>query len=206
MIKIEAFDPQYIGALFSISLATGHIGGDASHLYENSELMGLIYSAPYAALEPSLVQLALDETGPLGFVLGAVDTDAWENRLETEWWPLLRSVYADPGPVPQPEWTLDQRRVHMIHHPTPVPAEIKDRYPAHIHLNLMPHAQGVGIGSRLLDGWLEVIAAASPEGVHVGVNRQNSRALRFWAQQGFTELAPPLAQSARTVWMGRLLR
>jgi GNAT superfamily N-acetyltransferase len=206
MITIEPFDPQYTEALFSISLATGHVGGDASHLYEHPKLMGLIYSAPYAVLEPGLVQVALDGTDPLGFVLGSVDTDAWENRLETEWWPRLRSVYRDPGPVAQPEWTPDQRRVHMIHHPARVPAEIKNRYPAHVHLNLMPRAQGAGIGSRLLDRWLGLIAATSPEGVHVGVNRQNSRAVRFWARHGFSELAPAPAQSGRTVWMGRSLR
>ncbi len=35
-------------ACYSISLATGFAGGDASHLYRDPRLMGHIYIAPYA--------------------------------------------------------------------------------------------------------------------------------------------------------------
>jgi len=41
----------------------GTRGGDASHLYKDAELMGHIYSAPYALLEPGLVLVAVDGDG-----------------------------------------------------------------------------------------------------------------------------------------------
>jgi hypothetical protein len=40
MIKLRQFRSADLNALYAISLATGHEGGDASHLYEDAKLMG----------------------------------------------------------------------------------------------------------------------------------------------------------------------
>ena len=50
MIQLRQFRSGGLNALYAISLATGHEGGDASHLYEDAKLMGHVYSAPYALL------------------------------------------------------------------------------------------------------------------------------------------------------------
>jgi GNAT superfamily N-acetyltransferase len=203
MVTIEEFKQEYMRDLYSISAATGHMGGDASHLYINPELMGLIYSAPYAVLEPSLVLLALDEQGVAGFALGVLDTASWEDRLEQEWWPALRAKYPDPSTPLVSEWTPDQRRAHMIHHPARVPQEIRRPYPAHLHVNLLPRIQGTGVGPRLLQAWLEHAELRDTQGVHVGVNRHNERAIRFWDRAGFAQLALMNPEPGRTVWMGK---
>jgi len=204
-ISIQAHQDRYLPDLYRISLATGHIGGDASKLYRDPKLMGHIYSAPYALLAPSLVLLAIDYEGVAGFALGTIDTPAWEARLEREWWPRLRSEYPDPGQIAATEWTQDQRRAHMIHHPDRVPPEVSGPYPAHLHMNLLPRIQGAGIGSRLLEAWLDLVAPLGAEAVHVGVNRQNEKAVRFWGRAGFSELELTASEPGRTRWMGRRL-
>ena len=45
MLATRSFRSVDLEALYPISLATGHEGGDASHLYEDGRLIGLIYSA-----------------------------------------------------------------------------------------------------------------------------------------------------------------
>jgi hypothetical protein len=52
MIDIRRFHADDLEALYAISLAAGLAGGDASHLYADPRLMGHIYAAPYALLEP----------------------------------------------------------------------------------------------------------------------------------------------------------
>jgi GNAT superfamily N-acetyltransferase len=194
---IRCFEPADLNACYAISLATGFEGGDASHLYRDPQMMGHIYFAPYALLEPALVLVVEDAEGVAGFAVGTTDTLAWEERLERDWWPSLRERYADPAGIPAEEQTPDQRRSFMIHHPARTPAAMATAYPAHLHMNLLPRVQRRGAGSRLLRAWL---ARAGSPAVHVGVNRANEGAVFFWAAQGFVELSAP---TGRTLWMGR---
>lgn len=202
MLDIRPFKPTDLEGLYAISLMTGHEGGDASHLYEEGKLMGHIYAAPYALLEPHFALVVEDEHGVAGFALGTPDTDAWFQRLESEWWPRLRDTYADPGSVPSADWSPDQRRAFMIHHPAPTTQRICERYPAHMHLNLAPRIQGRGVGSRLFSEWLARAAERGVTALHIGANRANHRAIGFWSRQGFIPVPEPAGTSGRTVWMG----
>jgi ribosomal protein S18 acetylase RimI-like enzyme len=197
MVTLRLFQPDDLSALYAISLATGHAGGDASRLYRDPELIGHIYSAPYARLAPDLALVAVDDQGVAGFAVGTLDTQAWEDALERLWWPALRERYPLPtqrdGGAPTP----DQRRIAMIHRPERVPPVIGQAYPAHLHLNLLPRAQGRGIGSALLQAWLGLADVPS---VHVGVNASNSGAVAFWRARNFHVLDGP---AGRTIWMGR---
>jgi len=165
--------------------------------------MGHIYIAPYALLAPALTFVIEDARGVAGFAAGAVDTIAWEHRLENDWWPSLRRHYADPVGVPPDEQTADQRRAAMIHHPAATPVEIAARYPAHLHMNLLPRLQRRGFGSLLLGTWLAAARTRGARSFHVGVNRMNAGALHFWEAQGFAALTFDPATASRTCWMGR---
>lgn len=201
--QIRPFNKGDLEACYAISLATGHAGGDASPLYRDPRMMGHIYIAPYASLEPGLTWIVEDRDGVAGFVAGAVDTAAWEERLENDWWPSLRRHYADPVGVPPDAQTADQRRAAMIHHPPATPVEIAGRYPAHLHMNLLPRLQRRGLGSLLLGRWLAAARTRGARSFHVGVNRMNASALHFWKAQGFAALTFDTATAGRTCWMGR---
>jgi GNAT superfamily N-acetyltransferase len=207
MIKLRRYESDDLNALYAVSLATGHEGGDASRLYDDAKLMGHVYSAPYALLEPTLVLVVDDgDDEVLGFAAGATDTLSWEDVLERDWWPALRGQYPDPDEASRARWTADQRRVSAIHHPERAPRDVVEAYPAHLHLNLLPRAQGRGVGRMLLTAWLELAAKRGAAGIHVGVNRANTRALRFWSQNSFTGLIAVGREDGRTVWMGRSAR
>ena len=192
-----------LDALYAISLATGFAGADAAHLYVDRMLLGHIYSAPYACLEPDLALVVEDDAGVAGFAVGAIDTENWEARLEREWWPDLRKQYPDPEAAPG-DWTADQKRCAMIYHPERTPTNIARKYPAHMHLNLLPRLQYQGLGAAFLRAWFELACDLGAPAVHVGVNRANVRALQFWARHGFHPLTAD-GGAARTAWMGRLM-
>jgi ribosomal protein S18 acetylase RimI-like enzyme len=203
MVNIRPLQPSDIDALYAIALATAFAGGDASSLYRDPKLIGHIYSAPYATLQPELCLVAEDEAGVAGYVVGTGDTPAWESRLEREWWPKLRRQYPEPDEAHEAEWSHDQRRVFMIHKPTPVPGAVVQSYPAHLHMNLLPRLQQRGTGSRLFAAWLAAAATRGIGPMHVGANKQNTRAFSFWQRLGFVELDISEAGAARTTWMGR---
>ena len=195
-----------LDAFYEIALATGHDGADASHLHDDPKLVGHIYSAPYLKHAAELCFVAEDDLGVGGYIVGALDTVTFAHRLERDWWPDLRACYPEPDPAVRADWTADQRRAFMIHHPEPTPAAILEAHPAHLHMNLLPRFQGRGLGAALLERWLDVAAAQGAVGAHVGTGPRNPRALRFWRKSGFADLAGPLRlPPSRTVWLGRRL-
>ena len=201
--SIRPFEAGDLESLFAISLATGLAGGDASRLYDDPRMMGHIYSAPYALLDPALALVVEDGRGVAGFAVGTVDTPSWERKLDREWWPSLRRQYVDPLDTPEASRTPDQRRAFMIHHPTRTPPAISQEYPAHLHLNLLTGLQGRGVGSMLFEAWFTLAKDRGAKALHVAVNRANARAIRFWARHGFRELPLEDLPAGRTVWMGR---
>lgn len=203
MVTLRAFELDDLDALYAISLATGHAGGDASQLHDDPKLIGHIYAAPYALLAPELAIVAADDEGVVGYVVGAADTAAWEDTLERLWWPKLRREYAHPGGAPRETWTHDQRRAFIIHHPGRTPAALVRAHPAHLHMNLLPRAQRRGVGSALLKSWIGRAAARGVSGAHIGVNGANQGGLQFWRRRGFGALALDGVLTGRTIWMGR---
>ncbi|MUZ74908.1 GNAT family N-acetyltransferase [Agrobacterium vitis] len=202
MAIIRAARPDDLTALYAVSLATGFEGGDASHLYNDPDMIGHIYVAPYAVLEPELALVVQDSMGVAGFAVGVLDTLGWEDRLETEWWPLLRIRYPDPPSALRASWSHDHRRASMIHHPSRTPSHVSVRYPAHLHLNLLPRAQGVGLGMKLFREWQSFASARGIEAIHIGANRANKRAVNFWTRNGFADLNYISPTAPRTIWMG----
>jgi len=203
VLAIRPFRSEHLEALYAISLATGHGGGDASHLYKDGKLMGHIYSAPYALLEPQFALVIEDEHGVAGFAVGTPDTAKWQERLEAEWWPALRRHYADPSAKPASEWSAEERRAYAIHHPQRSPQRVVERYPAHLHLNLSERVQGRGAGTMLFSEWMALASRQGVGAAHVGVNSSNTRAIQFWAKRGFERLRLEDGGSDRTIWMGR---
>ncbi|MGZ9720610.1 GNAT family N-acetyltransferase [Rhizobium miluonense] len=205
MVSIRTVRLEDIDQLYAISLSTGDAGKDAAPLHRDGRLIGHIYSAPYATLHPELVFVAEDEEGVFGYIAGVFDTIAFDERLEREWWPHLRGLYADPEGDPA-LWDADQKRISAIHHPKQAPAILIEQFPAHIHMNLLPRAQGKGVGTALLDRWMENARLGGIKGIHLGANSGNHSGIRFWSSRGFVpvELPPGLA-SETTVWFGQFL-
>ena len=203
MINIRHFIENDLDAVYEISLATGLAGCDASHLYHDRKMMGHLYAAPYALLNTAFALVLEDEFGVAGFAIGTIDTVSWERKLELEWWPLLRHQYIDPPVEQENLWTPDQRRAFMIHHPANTPIIVSDKYPAHLHMNLLPREQKRGLGSKLFDTWLTIAKAQGAEAIHVAVNKANAGAIHFWNKKAFGELLFPGLTEGRTLWMGR---
>jgi GNAT superfamily N-acetyltransferase len=192
--------PDDLNALYEIALATGDGGDDASALYRDTRLVGHIYAAPYAVLCPDTVFVACGAEGIGGYIVGTADTRAFEAQLEKAWWPRLRAIYPKSGVG----GGLDAKRIKMIHHPACVPDAIVARYPAHLHINLLPRLRGCGVGRALMERWLRAVREKGARGVHLAVGAHNTRAIHFYGTAGFRELRVPPPMGG-AIWLGRLI-
>ncbi len=185
MTAIRPYRPSDLDALYEICLRTGAAGQDATDLVADPRLFGELYAAPYAVLEPEHAFVLDDGEGAaVGYVLGALDTVAFEARRVAEWWPAVRARHPErPGGQ-----RLDDLLVHLIHHRHEPDPEVVAVYPSHLHIDLLPAVQGHGWGRRLLDTLFDALRADGSSGVHWGVSTRNTAAIAFYEHLGCREL------------------
>lgn len=58
------------------------------------------------------------------------------------------------------------------------------RYPAHLHINAHPEARGQGVGSKLIDQYVQDLKSRGVAGVHL-VTSPESQNRRFYSRNGF---------------------
>jgi ribosomal protein S18 acetylase RimI-like enzyme len=193
--RIRQYQPGDLDDLYRICLETADGGGDGTALFRDPRLPGHVYAGPYATFEPSLAWVAEDTAGVGGYVVGTLDSQAFEQRLEQDWWPALRTRYPAPPPELAAQLSAqEQRALASIHHPWATDKELADRYPSHLHINLVPRLQGRGTGRQLMATLLSGLGAQGSRGVHLLVGRGNQRAPGFYRHVGFRELPVTDAQ------------
>lgn len=189
LATIRPYRPEDLSDLYRICLLTGDSGEDATSMYRDPELLGHVFAGPYGVLQPDLTFVVEDEEGVGGYVLGALDTTAFEEREEREWWPPLRARYPDPDGKDRESMTPDERMEWTIHHPQRTPVELLERYPSHLHIDILPRLQGTGFGGGLIRTLTAALREQGSRGVHLGVGVRNVRAIGFYRHMGFEELA-----------------
>jgi ribosomal protein S18 acetylase RimI-like enzyme len=189
-VNIREFRPDDADALYEICLRTVDAGNDGTLLYPtHPELPGHLALGANLTLEPRFAFVLQDETGaPVGYVVGALDTREFYKKCEQLWWPPLRERYPDPVSVPPERYTPEQRLLHGIHQPVLAPDAVLDVYPSHLHINLMPPAQGCGYGKLLLETLFAALREVGSRGIFLGVPAANTRAIGFYLRMGFDEI------------------
>ena len=97
----------------------------------------------------------------VGYILGTTDSRRFEEIAEREWWPALRNKYPKGNDTPKyrlvvyTDWhyterfanahidrkEADERCISNIHSPSTTPEDITCRFPAHIHIDILPSHQ-----------------------------------------------------------------
>ncbi|WP_242140234.1 GNAT family N-acetyltransferase [Sphingomonas sp. TREG-RG-20F-R18-01] len=193
-----------IDALYAIAIATGDSGSDASREFNDRDLLGHVYAAPYGTFEPELALVVEDQHGVAGYCVGALHSRTFEALLELRWWPALRRRYP-LSPVSGADWRTarDSNIIQMTHHPPRSPDWLVDAYPSHLHINLLPRLKGRGHGRALLIAWHARARAMGSTGFHLGVDPRNASAIGFYEAMGLDRLSPAGATVTDDVlWLG----
>jgi ribosomal protein S18 acetylase RimI-like enzyme len=183
-VSIRPYRPSDLDALYDVCVRTAADGDDLTEQMGDPLLPGHVYAAPYGALEPAMAFVVEDDEVVGGYVIGALDTVAFEDRCEDAWLPDLRVRY----PMGSGATAVDRRYIELIHAFPRQDAAIVADYPAHLHIDLLPRFQGRGLGRALIDRFAAAATAGGASGVHLGVSRTNERAVAFYRHVGFETL------------------
>lgn len=185
MPHIRPYRPTDRARLAEICVRTGARGNDATGVYSDDLLLGEVYVLPYVEFAPDLAfVVASDDDEALGYSVGVADTDAFIEWYEREWAPGFRERHPLPG--------RDAAETRLlIDGATPERMRLAEleRYPAHLHIDLLPDLQGLGFGRRLIETLLAALGEQGAGAVHLVMDPANTNARAFYDRLGFVELA-----------------
>ncbi len=194
---IRDYCPVDLPYLYDICLRTGDSGRDASSLFVDPFMIGQFYAAPYALFDPRCVLILEgrlgDQVRPLGYMLGTHDTAAYNAWFDRAWRPSAAAMYPPRPETPVPAGGVKPlaERIRALFHQPFAPSPWLERYPGHIHIDLLPEVQGAGWGRKLMDAYGKRLASLGCPGYHLGVGKRNENAVAFYRRYGMTELDTP---------------
>ena len=183
-IKIRPYHPADLYDYYQICLLTGASGKDASGSVED-ELLGHCFVAPYCHYNPSLCFTLTVSGVPSGYIVGTSDSGAFAAWAERDWWPPLREKYEDVDKVSLSH--SSNALIADIHKGLDLPDFVND-YPAHLHIDLLPIAQG-GNGSRMMDVFMAALKKHGVPALHLELSPANDRAFHFYKRYGMHEIS-----------------
>jgi ribosomal protein S18 acetylase RimI-like enzyme len=184
-------------AVGDICVRTADNGSDSRALYPDLDLMPTVFAWPYVEFEPELAYVLDDGERAVGYILGTADTPTFVKRFREEWLPAVSGKF----PLPRVQATPSDFMVSLLHNPDRMVVPEVAAFPAHLHIDLLPEAQGGGHGRALVGAFLSALGAAGVDRVHLCMGRQNTNARAFYDRLGFTEIPVPGADSV--AYLGR---
>jgi GNAT superfamily N-acetyltransferase len=195
LLNIRPYQESDEAAVRRICLLTGNNGSDGTALYTDPDLLSDIYAIPYTVLDPELCFVAVDKDDiAVGYIVGTPDSARYVQRFKDEWLPQVSSRHQEPPKEPDWDNDIQAAMAWNLHHPWSDPQVVAD-YPAHLHINLLPEAQGKGGGRALMQTFLDAALKHGAEGAHLYVSLTNTNARAFYARLGFKPLTLPGRES-----------
>jgi ribosomal protein S18 acetylase RimI-like enzyme len=201
--QIRAYEPRDRAAVRSICFETGYMGDSIEWLWRDPEGFADLITRYYTDREPESTWVATRDGVVVGYLTGCVDTERTRGMAAREMRrQVLRGALVRPG-VAGFVWRAILDAVRDGGAPEEVLFD--PRWPAHLHIDLLPEGRGRGLGRRLMGCWFERLRARGARGVHLGTFAENTNAIRFFESCGFAPHgAPVLAPGFRTREGGRM--
>jgi len=187
---VRVYESGDHGEVGEILYATGFYGEDlaVTGLFDDRRLFDLVNTEGYLRyLSESSFVAVDDENGRVvGYILGALDTPAWDALFARRmfWRIALRGFLVS-------WWRYPESFRHVLAWAGELSDEAQRfyaEYPSHLHINVRPGCQRRGIGDALLRKYEEHLAAHGVQGVHLITSNRNGKALPFYAKHGFVVL------------------
>jgi ribosomal protein S18 acetylase RimI-like enzyme len=163
-----------------VSHQTGLLGDPIAPHFPDEALWTDAFVRPF--IEAGCCNFVVEHEGRIvGYIIGSCDPKRFERYLRRRlpWLILgrwLRGAY--------PRWWRDLSYLWRAWqgHGDAAPWRL---YPAQLHINLLPEARGRGLGSRLLQTFLDCLREKGVRGVQLGTTERNRAALELYHRFGF---------------------
>lgn len=187
-IIIRNYKPEDEAAIEDITYRTSFKGEDLTGrgFFDDSRLWFEMFIYYYTKYEPQHFFVAVANDTVVGFICGTTDTVAQQRAFRRKMiWRIVRRVLLHTiWRYPTAFRTLTRMRGPVDNAKEAVP-DLKTTYLAHLHINLLPEYQHLGIGTRLMRHFEAHLIDQGAKGVHLQTTNHNRKAVSFYEKMGF---------------------
>ncbi len=182
MWTIRPYQPADRAAVRQLTGDTAHFGDPIEHFFDAREMFLDAFAAYYTDVAYDYVWVAHDNNALLGYLMGCPDTynyNVWfSTNIKRVAWRAVTLRY-------QRVFTRKSlgyiRRYVQLH----VPYLDLGPYPAHLHINTRAEYRGSGIGTALMQTYLDQLRREHIPGVHLQTSSENKIAVPWYEKLGF---------------------
>jgi ribosomal protein S18 acetylase RimI-like enzyme len=162
------------------------MGEPVDWLWRDAESFADLFTAYYTDAEPESA-LVVDLDGvAAGYLLGCVDSRrAWSPAIIFGRHLLRRGIGFRPGTAGVVWRSFGDVVVDGLRGRLPPASVSDDRWPAHLHIDLLPSIRGLGMGASLMRTWLGTLQERGVRGCHLETLGENHGAIAFFESTGF---------------------
>jgi len=191
-VVIRPYEPRDRARVRHICFVTGYMGDPVDWLWRDAESFADVFTAYYTDAEPESALVAEVDGSVEGYLLGCVDSRrAWNPALVVGRHLLRRGIAFRPGTAGVIWRSFGDIVTDGIRHQLPPRSAYDPRWPAHLHIDLLPSIRGRGVGRRLVDRWLGTLRDLGVPGCHLETWGENAAAIAFFEALGFRRHGRP---------------
>jgi ribosomal protein S18 acetylase RimI-like enzyme len=183
-LRVRPYRPDDRAAVRRVAFLTGYMGEPIDWQWRHAESFCDLITTWYTDREPESLFVAEGRGQVVGYLTGCVESRrarGWTAAQAARW--LRRGALLRPGVA----GFLWRSILDLARDRGRLPEETlgDPRWPAHLHINLLPEARGRGAGAALMRTWLARLRELGVPGVHLGSFAENHPAHGFFQSQGF---------------------
>ncbi|MBD3229358.1 MAG: GNAT family N-acetyltransferase [Candidatus Lokiarchaeota archaeon] len=177
--------------IMKVCYRTGYMGEDVEGHFGDKYLFGLFFCLYYPWYEWWNCFVAVRNNKIVGYILGTLNTEKQEKffAIKMIWRILLRLVFVSWWRYPNILKVL----VHLICQAPKAlgnngvlnQKDINDKFPAHLHIDILETYQRKGIGSKFINRFEDHLRKHGIKGVHLGTSSKNVKAIPFYKKNGY---------------------
>lgn len=189
---IRPYRPSDREGVRRVCFETGYMGDPVAWQWRDRESFADLFSGWYTDEAGADALVAVDDDEVVGYLLGCRDSRAvpGPGRLAVRHL-VGRGLLLRPGTARVLWRTIADVAVATARRRLPLGEVVDDRWPAHLHIDLLPAARGRGLGRELMTRWLDVLRADGIAGCHLTTWAENDDAIAFFTAVGFRREGPP---------------
>lgn len=190
---VRPYDADDRDAVREVCHATGYMGEPASWFWRDRPSFADMFSGYYTDSEPESAFVVEVHGAVSGYLLGALDSSQVSNpALVLGRHIVRRGIAFRPGTAAFVWRSMMDAMVDVgLRRVRVKDLEFADeRWPAHLHIDLLPVARGHGAGRRLVDCWFDRLRDRAVPGCHLQTLAENTRAIAFFEAVGFRRHGP----------------